>query len=173
MVTYSWDNSHCSSSSNRYVVVTNSLSRVRQTAKLYGQTARLKRKTVLKDRHVLFMTNAFSRVDNVILAYIPGCLGQFWQNYAAIMTNLCQFMSLAFIYWKNRRRSAISVPWLLWLIKTKIVVAGIVCGNYSGKGLYIFDSQISPMEGSHLRRKKTQGGGVGERWGSFSLGPIC
>ena len=54
-------------------------------------------------------------------------------------------------------------------MKTKILVAGIVRGNYSGKGLYIFDSQISPMEGSHLRRKKTQVRGVGERRGIVLL----
>ena len=54
-------------------------------------------------------------------------------------------------------------------MKTKILVAGIVRGNYLRKGLYIFDSQISPMEGSHLRRKKTQVRGVGERRGIVLL----
>ena len=97
-----------------------------------------------------------SELINVILAYRSGC----WVlvNYATIVNKLWQFMSLAFIYWKNRRRSAISVLCLLRLMKTKILVVGMVRGNYSGRGLYIFDSQISPMEGSHLRRKKTQVG---------------
>ena len=42
MVTYSWDNSHCGSSSDRYVVVTNSLLRVRQ---VHGQAVETDGKT--------------------------------------------------------------------------------------------------------------------------------
>ena len=73
MVTYSWDNSHCGSSSDRYVVVTNSLLRVRQVHGQAVQTdGKTEGKTVLKDRRVLFMTNTFELI-NVILACRPGC----------------------------------------------------------------------------------------------------